>query len=327
MQHAHHRDDPMSAWLWITQHDAGIRTLTLSPCQQQLLVGGRNPTEALVLPADNLGSGAARVLLVCGAHGVLWCTRVSSQGHNDWIFSGCWVEQNLAATASRDGTVKLWSTKQDSSHDACILPSQTLMVAPQTGVRDVTCEFNRHLVTLSLKGVVQAWDACTMQPLYKESLRQAVEPVCVTSTRDGMVAAGLLTRIALLDLRVRGPCGKINGMRAGNGVRSLSILGNLLTAGYCNGQLTFHDVRTLKQLPPTCLQSDGEPLLMHHLQATGGWAQSTWCGADCAMASRHEPFREGEPHACLTHQWRGARLLMAGGPIRPTTKGCFACVW
>lgn len=235
----------------------------------------------------------------------------------------------MAATASRDGTVKLWS----SSGATCCKPTHTLTVAPQAGVRDVACDPvpNRHLVTLSLKGVVQAWDVCTTQPLYKEALRQAVEPVCLY-TVESLAAVGLLTRIALLDLRARGPLARINGMRAGNGVRSLSIHGNLLTAGYCNGQVTFHDLRTLKQLQPTCVLG-GEPVQLHHLQTPAGWAQSTWCVHFLfhnRLAAVVTPsHREGEPHACLTHRWdeHGTRLLMAGGPIRPTTIGSFACVW
>lgn len=55
----------MSAWLWITQRDAGIRTLALSPCKQSLLVGGRNPCEAHILPTSSLSRGGPNnVLLV-----------------------------------------------------------------------------------------------------------------------------------------------------------------------------------------------------------------------------------------------------------------------
>lgn len=223
------------------------------------------------------------------------------QGHTDWIFSGCWLDHDMAATASRDGTVRLWSIKRLTGREQ---GTHTLNVAPRMGVRDVVCDSNRHLVTLSLKGVVQAWDATTLQPMYREALRQAVEPVCLTTTTEGISAVGLLTRIALLDLRVRGPTGKITGMRHGNGVRSVSILGNLLTAGYCSGQLTFHDLRTLKTLPPTCITGNGEPRQLHHLQAPKGWAQSTWCVLpvvvhDCLLDVLL-PGREMATHASRT---------------------------
>lgn len=48
----------------MTQRDAGIRTLTLSPCRQRVLVGGRNHSQALILPADNLVNGPCSVLQV-----------------------------------------------------------------------------------------------------------------------------------------------------------------------------------------------------------------------------------------------------------------------
>lgn len=155
-------------------------------------------------------------------------------------------------------------------------------MAPQTGVRDVACDpvHKRNLVTLSVKGVVQSWDVSTMQVQYTEPLRKAVEPVCLYAA-EHLAAVGLLTRIALLDLRVRGPYGKISGMRAGNGVRSVSIQGNLLTAGYCNGQVAFYDLRTFEQMQPTCLTNNKKTKSrqQHVLQTPAGWGDSTWCGA------------------------------------------------
>lgn len=73
----HRRGDPLAAWLWITQPDAGIRTLTLSPCRQHVLVGGRNPTEALILPTFNTGTGPS-VLLVRAQGIACACTNTAA---------------------------------------------------------------------------------------------------------------------------------------------------------------------------------------------------------------------------------------------------------
>lgn len=112
--------------------------------------------------------------------------------------------------------------------------------------------------------------------------------MCLT-TADGITAAGLLTRIALLDIRQRRPIGKITGMRSGNGVRSLQIAGSLLSAGYCNGQVTFHDLRTLQSLWPTCMFRD-KPEVVANLQAPKGWAQSTWYVVQCCRLADTVPY-------------------------------------
>ncbi len=89
-----------------------------------------------------------------------------TQGHSDWIFAGCWMNRDVAVTASRDGTVKLWSTSSDQLKCP---PVHTLIVSTQTGVRDVACDTRpgSTLVTLTLKGTVQAWDTTTMQSTHK----------------------------------------------------------------------------------------------------------------------------------------------------------------
>lgn len=239
-------------------------------------------------------------------------------GHEHWIFSASFLTEDRLVTGSRDGTVKVWDCSKARWPEAATKPLASGHLV-EDKVRDVKASQQQaRVVALSMAGTVSVWDPLRMHVLRSEGLKHAEEPVCLALEGE-MIAAGSLESIALMDTRQSGGR-QLQVVRNGNGVRSLSIAGHLLTAGYSNGQVTFYDLRTQRVLLPTVSGSDAP---LEHLTTGQGWSPPRGVSEDWLGAAALEP------HACLSHAWdsSGTKLLAAGGPIRPYLKGCYLGLW
>lgn len=195
-------------------------------------------------------------------------------GHTDWVFGLDWVTDNLLASGSRDGTVKLWTVPDEPvgyrrgssgygrDDDAAAAPSYAqissdpndTLVFHYDKVRDLKwCERSGRLVSVSTDGRVCFSDVERVAAVEEKRIRGKRELVCV-ATDGSACAAGSQSHITVFDHRVGGIVRDERLVdNSSDGVRSLSFTGDgrVLTCGGGGGKLTFFDMRAGAFLPMT----------------------------------------------------------------------------
>ena len=138
------------------------------------------------------------------------------------------------------------------------------------------------------------------------------------SFQPNLVAVGSQHHLFLIDPRVGGLVKCVTPMQSGreDGIRSLSVLDNVLSVGSGSGNLSLFDLRRDAFLRVDGGDPDGRP---------GPWAGGGEGGRHPYCLPLDWPSRP----ACFTHSWdpSGTRIFAAGGAIFSEAVGVYAAVW
>jgi len=251
----------------ITRHadNCGIHAVAINASRTRMATGAANPADAAVFSLPDVRPTA---LLT---------------GHADWVFGLDWVTDNLLASGSRDGTVKLWTVPDEPGgygrgsytgvghdddryddrygdpHAQRTRPYAQMSSDPNDAlvfhydkVRDLKwCERIKRLASVSTDGRVCFSDVERVAVVEEKRIRGKRELVCV-ATDGATCAAGSQSHITVFDHRLGGVARDERLVdNSSDGVRSLSFSGDgrVLTCGGGGGVLTFFDMRAGAFLP------------------------------------------------------------------------------
>lgn len=256
------------------------------------------------------------------------------QGHKDWVFDSVFIHgHERLLTASRDNTVKLWSTSSDhhpsdlpfSSDLPDSPPSLPVHSIPSSKIDSstflqrggtvrgplLTRREHKHKVraiaasqkdtnffTISSDLTCKIWDFSNMDIVHTVNvINDSSDLSCIDHEDDlSLCAVGTERSILLIDTRARKMIDKFV-FETGIGARSVSFCRDVMTVGSSGGGLMFFDLRFLSD-PKRVLAIDNLPSCDFH-------------------------------SAVFSHAWdhHGGRLVVAGGPLCLAESGYHVSVW
>ena len=242
------------------------------------------------------------------------------RGHEDVVFGIDFIHRDALASASRDGSLRIFRLPRETSEEECaVYASPVVSIKPTQGgcgsrssekLRGVKLVYDApspQFATISSSGTVYQFDASTPHVVSQEyKLRGFAETSCV-ATDGRVVAVGSRAHIGLIDFRMRGVVASfaVHSTRRRSlslsATRSLSFAPHesILTIGGGCENIDFFDVRMRQYLK--------------HLEG---------------RLSR-EPLDDLHVPAIFSHEWdpTGTRLLVAGGPLLELIPGFYVGLW
>ena len=241
------------------------------------------------------------------------------RGHEDVVFGMDFIHRDALASASRDGSLRIFRLPRETSEEKCaVYASPVVSIKPEggcgsrsseklRGVKLVYDVLSPQLATISSSGTVYQFDASTPHVVSQEyKLRGFAETSCV-ATDGRVVAVGSRAHIGLIDFRMRGVVSSfaVHSTRRRSlslsATRSLSFAPHesILTIGGGRDNVDFFDVRMRQYLK--------------HLEGRLG----------------REPLNDLRAPAIFSHEWdpTGTRLLVAGGPLLELIPGFYVGLW
>lgn len=210
-----------------------------------LLAGARNSSDIAVYRLPTLDP-------VC----------IGENGHRDWVFDMCWLDDQFLVSGSKDTKLALWRINEDlldtpdneGEEQSCptyghIVPVSVKECRAAQKIRSVC--FNKEykeIAVLSLNGYIHLFNAETFSQKLSRKLPNCQDNVCIACQPMGLYAVGCRSYTLLLDPRTLQAVKKIASRYSGCGIRSASFQGNILTVGTGLGMLMFYDIRTGKYL-------------------------------------------------------------------------------
>ncbi|KAG0224529.1 DDB1- and CUL4-associated factor 12 [Actinomortierella wolfii] len=293
----------------INRHTGGIRSIVVNPSGTMVAIGAGEPYYVTVysLPEfEPIGM---------------------MHGHTDLVFSIKWVSDTVLASASRDGSLRVWSLK---SEPVTQIPSflrpinvwKATTTRSEANVRVRDLAYNRRsgqLMTLNTDGYVKLWDRESYNHLSKIKLTHYVEAVCMAANPyANLYAVGSQAHISILDPRTANTVHIIDSCDEGWGVRALEFKSHIITTGGGYGRLSFYDLRAQRYL-------DGfvhGPSNKQYLEIGEGWLDR-----DTAIAGGMAGFPIRNAVYAMQYDDTGTRLFAAGGPLQLDLSGSYAALW
>ncbi|KXJ83892.1 hypothetical protein RP20_CCG027301 [Aedes albopictus] len=261
---------------------------------------------------------------------------VGENGHRDWVFDMCWLDDQFLVSGSRDTKVALWRINEDTmefpvanskeGEEQEAVPTYAhispVAIKDCRGAQKIRAicfhKEYREIALLSLNGYMHLFNAETFSQKLSRKLPNCQENVCIACQPNGLYAVGCRSYTLLLDPRTLQAVKKIASRYSGCGIRSASFQGNILTIGTGLGMLMFYDIRAGKYLES---QTSASRTVV--LKASRGYvAQFPEEEMDNFQQIKYVP-------AIYTHCYdsSGTRLFTAGGPLPATLIGNYAGIW
>ncbi|CAG0919936.1 unnamed protein product [Notodromas monacha] len=253
---------------------------------------------------------------------------VGAGAHDDLIFDIAWIDEQVFVSGSRDSSLAMWKVNSKDLRPAggedmprCELRAPILKRKCKMGEKVRTMGFNSkypEIVAISMNAFLHIFDPFTLKQKYSRRLPHLVENVCIAvdEVKD-LYAIGSKSHTTLIDGRTLTSTDKISSRMHGWGIRSLSFLGDLLTMGTGNGQISFYDLRARKYL-----ESSIHTGRFVTLKTSSGTVLSNDPSPEALNGVDPQP-------AIYTHcyDYSGTRLFAAGGPLQVGSQGNYASVW
>ncbi|KAJ3352341.1 DDB1- and CUL4-associated factor 12 [Allomyces javanicus] len=313
----------------------GIHSIAINPSRTRMAVGAGKPYEAAVYSLPTLEPECVLT------------------GHSDLVFSLTWASDDVLLTASRDGTVGVWSMRAtparylSSTGISAVLDQHTdrdldamhadsavfddwsprpLPVRRPLGLRREhmskvrAIAYDSHharLATLGLDATVKLWDAARMAVTASTPLQYPHETVCLghDPTRK-LYSVGSQSHVTLVDARTARQVHHFPSCDDGWGVRSLAHHEHVVACGGGLGRLAFYDVRAMAYVPV-----DGSKVFW---EAHGhGYLDKE----DATYRTHFAGTRVKNAVYSVAYSEDAAQLCTGGGPLMLGLKGCAVAVW
>mmetsp|Transcript_5041 Transcript_5041/g.18147 ORF Transcript_5041/g.18147 Transcript_5041/m.18147 type:complete len:375 (-) Transcript_5041:37-1161(-) len=274
-------------------NNCGIHSIAMSD-DRVIATGGQKPEDIMIIQGSNLRP--SKLL----------------RGHTDWVFALEWIDTELLVSCSRDKSVMLWRPNQPGKKPVDV------RLYHLDKVRDLkSARMTSLFATLSIDGTVKFWDVMSNPPLSTVHLRHTQDLVCMAfHQKQGLFLVGSESHVQILDPRTAKLVETVEALETGRGVRSLSVLEDVLTVGSGAGSLSFLDLRIMKYME---LENAGG----RNFYRTGrGWLKRD---------SIFDNYFLGQeaPNAVYTHCYDPTRtkLFVGGGPLAFGLSGSYAAIW
>lgn len=297
---------------------SGIHACQINPSHSLLATGARHSADIAIYRLPTLDP-------LC----------IGENGHRDWVFDMCWLDDQFLVSGSRDTKVALWRINEDNMEFPVVNKEGEEQEAVPTYARITPVAIKdcrgaqkiralcfhkeyREIALLSLNGYMHLFNAETFSQKLSRKLPNCQENVCIACQPNGLYAVGCRSYTLLLDPRTLQAVKKIASRYSGCGIRSASFQGNILTIGTGLGMLMFYDIRAGKYLES---QTSASRTVV--LKASRGYvAQFPEEEMDNFQQIKYVP-------AIYTHCYdsSGTRLFTAGGPLPATLIGNYAGIW
>ncbi|KAF9162161.1 DDB1- and CUL4-associated factor 12 [Actinomortierella ambigua] len=293
----------------VNSMSGGIRSIVINPSRTMVAIGAGDP---YFIAIYNLPEFEPIGLL---------------HGHTDLVFSLRWVSDTSLVSASRDGSLRVWSLE---SEPLTQLPSflqpinvwQDVLTREEEKVKVRDLAYNRRseqLMTLNTDGFVKLWDRESYQSVSKVKLVHYSEAVCLSvNPYANLYAVGSQAHISILDPRTASVVHVMDSCDEGWGVRSLDFKSHIVTTGGGYGRLGFYDLRAQRYL-----EGFDQGASNKRYREIG----SGWLNRETAMAGGMAGLPVRNAIYAMEYDDTGTRLFTAGGPLQLGLCGSYAALW
>ncbi|KAF9971687.1 SWI SNF, matrix associated, actin dependent regulator of chromatin, sub d, member 1 [Actinomortierella ambigua] len=283
---------------YLNPMSGGIRSIVINPSRSMVAIGAGEPYYVAIYALPEFEP-----------IGLL-------HGHSDLVFSLRWVSDTVLVSASRDGSLRVWSLEAEPFTQ---LPSflqpinvwKDVLTREEEKVKVRDLAYNRRseqLMTLNTDGYVKLWDRESYQRVSKIKLVHYSEAVCLAvNPYVNLYAVGSQAHISILDPRTASAVHVMDSCDEGWGVRSLDFKSHIVTTGGGYGRLGFYDLRAQRYL-------DGfDQGTSNKRYRDIGYG---WLNRETAMAGGMAGLPVRNAIYAMEYDDTGTRLFTAGGPLQ-----------